>query len=395
MREIYLVESVRTAIAKAGKYSYFANVRADDLAAKVMNELMLRAGLEDKKEELDGVILGGTALMKDMASNIGRYAVIMAGFPYSVPGCTVDRFCSSGIQAIFNAISEINMGWGSELILAGGVQHMTHVPMGWGNEHNPRLGEFTDDNAKSMGWTAEMVARKYGITREEQDQMAVESHAKALKATVEGMFKDEILPIEAEVLQKKDGETVMKVCDQDQGIRPGTTMEILSTMEPVFLKDEQATVTAGNASQTNAAAACVLVASKEKCLELGLKPKMRLIGYTAIGVDPSYMGIGPAVAIPLVLKQAGMTMDQIDLWEINEAFASQAVYCTKELGIRNHPLLNPRGSGIALGHPLGCTGARIATTLMHEMPYYGARYAVESMCVGHGQGVAAIWEWVG
>ncbi|NLB52108.1 MAG: thiolase family protein [Syntrophomonadaceae bacterium] len=395
MREIYLVESVRTAIAKAGKYSYFANVRADDLAAKVMNELMLRAGLEDKKEELDGVILGGTALMKDMASNIGRYAVIMAGFPYSVPGCTVDRFCSSGIQAIFNAISEINMGWGSELILAGGVQHMTHVPMGWGNEHNPRLGEFTDDNAKSMGWTAEMVARKYGITREEQDQMAVESHAKAHKATVEGMFKDEILPIEAEVLQKKDGETVMKVCDQDQGIRPGTTMEILSTMEPVFLKDEQATVTAGNASQTNDAAACVLVASKEKCLELGLKPKMRLIGYTAIGVDPSYMGIGPAVAIPLVLKQAGMTMDQIDLWEINEAFASQAVYCTKELGIRNHPLLNPRGSGIALGHPLGCTGARIATTLMHEMPYYGARYAVESMCVGHGQGVAAIWEWVG
>lgn len=394
MREIYLVESVRTAIAKAGKYSYFANVRADDLAALTMNELMRRAGLEDKKEELDGVILGGTALVKDMASNIGRYSVIMAGFPYSIPGCTVDRFCSSGVQAIFNAISEINMGWGSELILAGGVQHMTHVPMGWGNEHNPRLGEFTDDNAKGMGWTAEMVARKYGITREEQDQMAVESHAKAHKATVEGLFKDEILPIEVEVLQR-DGSTVRQVADRDQGIRPGTTMETLAKMEPVFLKDELATVTAGNASQTNDAAACVLVASKEKCLELGLKPKMKLIGYTAVGVDPIYMGIGPAIAIPMVLKQAGMTMDQIDLWEINEAFASQAVYCTKELGIRNHPLLNPRGSGIALGHPLGCTGARIATTLMHEMPYYGAKYAVESMCVGHGQGVAAIWEWVG
>lgn len=394
MREIYLVESVRTAIAKAGKYSYFANVRADDLAAMAMNELMRRAGLEDKKEELDGVILGGTALVKDMASNIGRYSVIMAGFPYSVPGCTVDRFCSSGVQAIFNAIAEINMGWGSELILAGGVQHMTHVPMGWGNEHNPRLGEFTDDNAKGMGWTAEMVARKYGITREEQDQMAVESHAKAHKATVEGLFKDEILPIEVEVLQK-DGSTVKQVADKDQGIRPGTTMETLAKMEPVFLKDELATVTAGNASQTNDAAACVLVASKEKCLELGLKPKMKLIGYTAVGVDPVYMGIGPAIAIPKVLKQAGMTMDQIDIWEINEAFASQAVYCTKELGIRNHPLLNPRGSGIALGHPLGCTGARIATTLMHEMPYYGAKYAVESMCVGHGQGVAAIWEWVG
>lgn len=394
MRDIYLVESVRTAIAKSGKNSYFANVRADDLVAKVMNELMLRAGLQDKKEELDGVILGGTALIKDMASNIGRYSVIMAGFPYSIPGCTVDRFCSSGVQAIFNAVAEINMGMGSELILAGGVQHMTHIPMGFGNEHNPRLGEFTDDNAKGMGWTAEMVARKYGITREEQDQMAVESHEKAHKATVEGLFKAEILPIEAEVLQK-DGSTAMQVCDTDQGIRPGTTMESLAKMEPVFLKDELATVTAGNASQTNDAAACVLVASKEKCLELGLKPKMRLVGYTAVGVDPIYMGIGPAIAIPKVLKQAGMTMDQIDLWEINEAFASQAVYCTKELGIRNHPLLNPRGSGISLGHPLGCTGARIATTLMHEMEYYGAKYAVESMCVGHGQGVAAIWEWVG
>lgn len=394
MRDIYLVESVRTAIAKSGKYSYFANVRADDLVAKVMNELMRRAGLEDKKEELDDVILGGTALIKDMASNIGRYSVIMSGFPQTIPGCTVDRFCSSGLQAIFNAVAAINMGMGAELILAGGVQHMTHIPMGFGNEHNPRRGEFTDENFISMGWTAEMVARKYGIPREEQDQMAVESHEKAHKATVEGLFKDEILPIEAEVLQK-DGSTVMQVCDKDQGIRPGTTMEILAKMEPVFLKDELATVTAGNSSQTNDAAACVLVASKEKCLELGLKPKMKLVGFTAVGVDPRYMGIGPAVAIPKVLKQAGMTVDQIDLWEVNEAFASQAVYCTKELGIRNHPLLNPRGSGISLGHPLGCTGARIATTLMHEMEYYGAKYAVESMCVGHGQGAAAIWEWVG
>lgn len=394
MRDIYLVEAVRTGIAKAGKNSWFANLRADDMAGLVMNELMRRTGLEDKKEELDGVILGGTALVNDMASNIGRYSVIMAGFPYSVPGCTVDRFCSSGVQAIFNAVAEINMGWGSELILAGGVQHMTHVPMGFGNVHNPRLGEFTDENAKAMGWTAEMVARKYGINREEQDLMAYESHLKADTATKEGLFKNEILPIEVDAPQK-DGTTKKMMVDRDQGIRSGTTMEILAKMEPVFMKDEAATVTAGNASQTNDAAAVVLVASGEKCKEMGLKPKMKLIGYKAIGVDPIYMGIGPAVAIPLVMKQAGMTMDQIDIWEINEAFASQAVYCTKELGIRNHPLLNPRGSGIALGHPLGCTGARIATTLMNEMPYYGAKYAVESMCVGHGQGVAAIWEWVG
>lgn len=394
MRDIYLVESVRTGIARAGKNSWFANLRADDMAALVMNELMKRAGLEDKKEQLDGVILGGTSLVNDMAGNIGRYATIMAGFPYSVPGCTIDRFCSSGVQAIFNAIAEINMGWGSEMILAGGVQHMTHVPMGTGSLHNPRRGEFTNENFISMGWTAEMVARKYGVSREEQDLMAFESHAKAHKATVDGLFKDEILPIEVDA-PTKDGGTKKMVVTSDQGIRPDTTMESLAKMEPVFLKDDKATVTAGNASQINDAAAAVLVASKEKCQELGLKPKMKLIGFKAIGVDPAYMGIGPSIAIPMVLKQAGMTMDQIDIWEVNEAFAAQAVYCTRELGIRNHPLLNPRGSGISLGHPLGCTGARIATTLMHEMPAYGAKYAVESMCVGHGQGVAAIWEWVG
>ncbi|NLN88059.1 MAG: thiolase family protein [Syntrophomonadaceae bacterium] len=393
MREIYLVDSVRTGIAKAGKNSWFANLRADDMAGLVMNEVMRRTGLEDKKEELDGVIIGGTALVNDMASNIGRYSVIMAGFPYSVPGCTVDRFCSSGVQSIFNAIAEINTGW-SDLILAGGVQHMTHVPMGFGNLHNPRLGEFTDENAKSMGWTAEMVARQYGISREEQDQMAFESHAKAHAATEAGLFKDEILPIEVDAPQK-DGSTKQMIVDRDQGIRPGTTLESLAKMEPVFMKDELATVAAGKASHTNDAAAMVVVASGDRCKELGLKPKMKLVGYKAIGCDPVYMGIGPTLAIPAVLKQAGMTADQIDIWEINEAFASQAVYCTKELGIRNHPLLNPRGSGIALGHPLGCTGARIVTTLMREMPDYGAKYAMESMCVGHGQGVAAIWEWVG
>ncbi len=393
MREVYLVEGVRTPIAKAGKKSWFANIRADELAALVINEVLRRAGITgEKREQVDDVILGGTALINDMAGNIGRYATIMAGMPYSVPGTTVDRLCSSGLQSIANAVATINMGW-ADMIIAGGVQHMTHVPMGTGSDHNPRLGEFCDPKMVAMGYTAEMVARRFNVSREKQDQFAVESHAKAHKATVEGLFKEEILPVEADV--PTDDGTERMLVDRDQGIRPGTTLESLAKLKPVFLTDDQATVTAGNSSQTNDAAAAVLVVSKDKMAELGLKPKMRLVTYAVVGVDPAIMGIGPAVAIPKALKQAGMTIDQIDLWEINEAFASQALYCVEQLGIRNHPLLNPRGSGIALGHPLGCTGARIATSIMHEMPYYGAKYAVESMCIGHGQGAAAIWEWVG
>ncbi|MDD4092685.1 MAG: thiolase family protein, partial [Smithellaceae bacterium] len=320
-------------------------------------------------------------------------AGIMAGLPHSVPGCTVDRFCASGLQSIAFAIASINMGW-ADVILAGGAQHMTHIPMGTMSDPNPRLQEFCDPKMVSMGYTAEMVARKYGISRQEQDEMAVESHAKAHEATQKGLFRNEILPIEADVPQE-DGSTKKMVVDRDQGIRPGTTMETLAKLEPVFIKDEKGTVTAGNSSQTNDAAACVVVASAEACEKYGLKPKMRLVAYAVVGVDPAYMGIGPAVAIPKALSRAGMKKEDIGLWEVNEAFAAQAVYCTKELGIRRHKLLNPKGSGISLGHPLGCTGARIATTIMHEMPYYGVEYAVESMCVGHGQGAAAVWEWVG
>jgi acetyl-CoA acyltransferase len=393
MRDIYLVESVRTGIAKAGKSSWFTHLRADDMSALVINEAIRRAGLADKKEVIDDVLWGGTALMKDMGSNIGRYAGIVAGLPYSVPGCTVDRFCASGLQSIAFAIASINMGW-AEVILAGGAQHMTHIPMGTMSDPNPRLQEFCDPKMVSMGYTAEMVARKYGVSRAEQDEMAVESHAKAHEATQKGLFKDEILPISADVPQE-DGSTKKMVVDRDQGIRPGTTMETLAKLEPVFIKDEKGTVTAGNSSQTNDAAACVVVASAEACAKYGLKPKMRLVAYAAVGVDPAYMGIGPAVAIPKALSRAGMKKEDIGLWEVNEAFAAQAVYCTKELGIRRHKLLNPKGSGISLGHPLGCTGARIATTIMHEMPFYGVQYAVESMCIGHGQGAAAVWEWVG
>jgi len=393
MREIFVVDGVRTAIAKAGKSSYFANVRADDLLAMTLNEICRRTGIEDKKEMIDDVIVGATYCIADMGWNVARMAVVMAGFPYSVPAYGSDRFCASGLQAIANAYFSINTGW-SDLIIAGGVAHMTHVPIGTGNVYNPRIGEFAHENSIKMGWTAENVARKYGVSREEQDALAVRSHQNAHKATVEGLFKKEIMPIEVTV-NNKDGSTDTIIADKDQGIRPETTMESLSALPTIFMQDEAATVTAGNSSQTNDAAAAMLIASKEKCTELGLKPKMKLIGFKAVGCDPAEMGIGPAIAIPAVLKQAGMTKDQIGLWEINEAFASQAVYCARELGILDHPFFNPRGNGISLGHPLGCTGVRIATTLMNEMEDYGIKYAVESMCIGNGQGAAAIWEYVG
>jgi len=244
MKDIYIVESVRTGIAKAGKNSWFANLRADDMSALVMNEAIRRAGIEDAKDRIDDVIWGGTALMKDMGSNIGRLSGIMAGLPYSVPGCTVDRFCSSGLQTIAFAVASINMGW-ADLMLAGGVQHMTHIPMGTMSDPNPRLKEFTDPQMVSMGYTAEMVARKYGITRQEQDEMAMESHAKAHEATQKGLFKDEILPIGADVPQE-DGSTKKMIVDRDQGIRPTTTMESLAKLEPVFIKDEKVFSTAGH-----------------------------------------------------------------------------------------------------------------------------------------------------
>jgi acetyl-CoA acyltransferase len=238
MKDIYLVESVRTGIARAGKNSWFTNLRADDMSALVINELIRRAGLEDKKEQIGDVIWGGTALMKDMGSNIGRYAGIMAGLPYSVPGCTVDRFCASGVQSIAFAIASINMGW-ADLILAGGAQHMTHIPMGTMSDPNPRLKDFCDPQMVSMGYTAEQVARKWGISREEQDEMAVESHAKAQEATEKGSSKTRSSPSRS-TSPPEDGSTKRMIVDRDQGIRPGTTMETLAKLEPVFLKDEKA-----------------------------------------------------------------------------------------------------------------------------------------------------------
>lgn len=388
MREVFLIDGVRTGIAKAGKYSWFANVRVEDLGGACLKELIKRHGI--KPEIIDDVVWATTAnAMLEQGQNLGRTTVLLAGWPYSVPGCTVDRFCASGLQSIQFAISTISSGWG-DVMIAGGAQSMTHIPMGTGKNPHPDLGNFIDINALSMGYTAEMVARQWKVSREDQDEFAVWSHHKAHNATMAGKYKREIVPIEADVLQKDDAIKHM-VVDRDQGIRGNATVEDMAKLEPVFLKDELATVTAGNSSQVNDAAAAVLVMTKEKAKELGLKPRLKLLSYAVVGLDPKIMGVGPIYAIPKALNRAGLTKDNIDIWEVNEAFASQSLVVQRELDLPKDRL-NIWGSGISLGHPLGCTGARITTTLMNVMDEVDGKYGVVSMCIGHGQGAAAVFE---
>lgn len=423
MKDVYVVEAARTAVARAGRQSWFTNVRADELSAIVFKELRKRAGLEDKSKQgiIDDVVWAATAnAFMEQGLNIGRLAWILSDGSYDVPGCTVDRFCASGLNSIQFAISTMMVGWGGDIQIAGGVQHMSHIPMGAGADIHPDLGNYMDLGAINMGYTAEMVARRYNISREEQDQFAMESHLKCAAAQEANKTKDTIIPIQVKVPAKgaknanpfnveaayvatdhlakaraeQGEEDVEIIAARDQGVRPQTTMESLGGMAPVFMQDELATVTAGNSSQINDAAAGVILATKEGAKQLGLKPIMKMVGWAVIGLEPDVMGIAPALAIPKVLKRAGMTQDQIGLWEINEAFASQSVYVQKELNLPKDRL-NVWGSGISIGHPLACTGARIAcdiTALLKDPDYSDVEYVVESMCIGHGHGAAAIWQ---
>jgi acetyl-CoA acyltransferase len=424
MQNVYVVEAARTPVARAGKQSWFTNVRADELSAIVFKELRKRIGLEDKAKQgvIDDVVWAATAnAFMEQGLNIGRLAWILSDGSYDVPGCTVDRFCASGLNSIQFAISTMMCGWGGDVAIAGGVQHMTHIPMGAGADIHPDLGNYMNLGAIAMGYTAEMVARRFNISREAQDQFAMESHLKCAKAQAANKTKDTIIPIKAKVPAKstkndpnphnmeplytatehlakaaaeKGEELAEVVVARDQGVRPETTMESLAAMAPVFMQDEAATVTAGNSSQINDAAAGVVLATDEGCKILGKKPIMKMVSWAVIGLEPDIMGIGPALAIPKVLKRAGMTQDQIGLWEINEAFASQSVYVQQTLNLPKDRL-NVWGSGISIGHPLACTGARIATditALFNDPDYADVEYIVESMCIGHGHGAAAIWQ---
>lgn len=423
MRDVFIVEAARTAVARAGKQSWFTNVRVDEMSAIVFKELRKRIGLEDKAKQsiIDDVVWATTSNpVGEQGLNIGRLAWILSDGSYEVPGCTIDRFCSSSLNSIMVATSTMMNGWGGDVQIAGGCQHMTHVPMGSGSTIHPDLGQFMDLPAIAMGYTAEMVARRYTISREVQDQFSMESHHKCAAAQANNKTKSVMIPIQCKVPAKsakntnphnmpalyvatdhlareaaeKGEELVEAVCSRDQGVRPDTNIKALAAMAPVFMQDEKASVTAGNSSQINDAAAGLVLATAEGAKALGLKPKMKMVSWAVIGCAPEVMGIGPALAIPKVLKRAGMTKEQIGLWEVNEAFASQAVYCRDILGLPKDRV-NVWGSGISIGHPLAATGARIAcdiTAMFADSDFSDVEYIVESMCIGHGQGAAAIWQ---
>jgi len=315
-----------------------------------------------------------------------------AGFPYTLPGQTVNRFCSSGLQAIATAAYEIMVG-ATEVMIAGGVEFMSQVPiMGLTPSPNPYLVEHNPQVYTSMGLTAENVAEKFGITREEQDRFALLSHQKAAKAIKEGKLKEEIIPIPAKVKEiKEDGTVVVKevIFDTDEGVRYDASLEGMASLKSVF--KAKGTVTAGNSSQTSDGAAALILMSKERAEALKLKPMATFRSFAVAGVPPEIMGVGPAYAVPKALKKAGLTIKDIGLVELNEAFASQALYVIRELGL-NLDIVNVYGGAIAVGHPLGCTGAKLTTTLLYEMKRRKVRYGLVTMCIGGGMGAAGIFE---
>jgi len=390
MKEAVVVSAVRTAVGKAPR-GILKDTRPDDVAAIVIKEAASRVpGL--KMEEVDDVVLGCAFPESDQGLNLGRVVAMRAGFPNTVPGQTVNRFCSSGLQAIATAAYEIMVG-ATEVMVAGGVEFMSQVPiMGLTPSPNPYLVANNPQVYTSMGLTAENVAQKFGVSREDQDRFALASHQKAAKAIREGRFKEEVIPILAKVKEKKeDGAVVVKevTFDTDEGVRFDASLEGMASLKPAF--KVKGTVTAGNSSQTSDGAAALVLMSKEKAEKMGVKPMAFFRSFAVAGVPPEVMGIGPAYAVPKALKLAGLTLDQIGLVELNEAFASQSLYVIRNLGL-NPDIVNVNGGAIAVGHPLGCTGAKLTTSLLYEMKRRNVRYGLVTMCIGGGMGAAGVFE---
>jgi acetyl-CoA acyltransferase len=389
MIEAVIVDCLRTAVGKAPRGT-LKNTRPDDMAAAVFDKL-LEKHPQVSKGDIDDVILGCANPEAESGMNMARIAALRAGLPDTVPGVTINRFCSSGIQAIAMAAEKIRSG-GAEIILAGGAESMSLVPMsGHKFAPNPWMVDHIPQIYMGMGLTAEEVYRKYGISREEQDQFSFRSHQNALRAQAEGRFDDEIVPLELQTTTLSNGKpaTQKSVFKKDEGPRADTSVEALAKLRAVF--HASGTVTAGNSSQTSDGAAAAIVMSEKKARELGLKPMARFVSFAVGGVPPEIMGIGPVVAIPKALKLAGLKIDEIDLVELNEAFAVQALAVAREAGL-NMDTLNVNGGAIALGHPLGCTGAKLTATILREMGRRNVRYGMVTMCIGGGQGAAGIFE---
>jgi 3-oxoadipyl-CoA thiolase len=397
MAEAYVVDAVRTPM---GSYrGALSGVRPDDLAAHTIAAVVERTGVDP--ERIADVYLGAANQSGEDNRDVARMAALLAGLPHSVPGATVNRLCASGLEAINAAARAVKLGEG-DFYLAGGVESMSRAPwvvgkperglprgpqtmhdttLGW-RLINPRMAEL-GVSTESMGETGENVAERYGVSREDQDAFGLRSHQRAVAAAEAGIFAEEIVPIEA----PRGRETV--TVEADEGPRPDASLEKMAKLRPAFR--EGGTVTAGNASTLNDGAACTLIASEAGAKELGAEPLARVVSFGVAGVDPAFMGIGPAVAVPRALAAAGLSLEDIDLIELNEAFASQALACARELGIEEEKL-NVNGGAIALGHPLGCSGARLATTLVRELRRRGGRYGIATMCVGVGQGLATVFE---
>lgn len=389
MKQAVIVSAVRTAVGKA-KRGALVDVRPDEMAATVIKEALARAA-PVTGEEVEDVILGCAIPEAEQGMNLARVAALRGGLPHTAAAMTINRFCSSGLQAIALASQQIMAGMGTCLI-AGGVESMSMLPMDRVKvAPNPWLMDYYPEPYVTMGQTAENVARKYGVSREDQDRFALRSHQRASAAIEAGRFKDGIVPLQVEQVTLQDRKPVTHTAffEVDEGPRRDTTLEALAKLRPAF--SPTGTVTAGNASQTSDGAAAVLVMEREKAEAMGAKPLARFVGFAVGGVPPEIMGIGPLVAIPKVLKLTRLSLTDIGLIELNEAFASQSIAIVRELGL-NEEITNVNGGAIALGHPLGCTGAKLTVQIIDEMRRRDAQFGMVSMCIGGGMGAAGIFE---
>jgi acetyl-CoA acyltransferase len=389
MKEAVIVAAIRTPVGKS-KRGGLKDTRPDDMAALVMDEVIRRAGIPAGL--IDDIIMGCSFPEAEQGMNVARIAALRAKIPASVPALTVNRFCASGLESIALAAMKIQAGF-AEVVLAGGVESMSAVPLG-GNKiaPNPTLMSEYPQAYLYMGLTAERVAERYSVSREDQDSFAVRSHERAAAAIEAGKFDREIIPVPVKKISfTENGRLVVtrKNFAIDDGVRPGTTQAKLAALKPAF--SERGTVTAGNSSQTSDGAAAVLVMSAERAVQLGVKPLAVFRGYSVAGVEPDVMGLGPIEALPRLFARTGVTREQVDLFELNEAFAAQALAVMRTLELDGEKV-NVNGGAIALGHPLGCTGSKLVVSLLSELERRGGRYGVVSMCIGGGMGAAGLFE---